>query len=51
MGHCVVGHILLLSGVYDVIENDGIFVEITKRFTDIFMFNLLSDKINRLYKM
>ena len=30
MEHCVVGYILLLSGVYDVTGSDGIVVGITK---------------------
>ena len=40
MGHFVVGHILLLSGVYDVTESDGIFIGITKIITDIFILKL-----------
>ena len=57
MEHCVVGYILLPSGVYDVTGSDGIVVGITKIFTDIFIFKFTkqqsqhsSQDVNRYIK-
>ena len=44
MEHYIVDHILLLSGVYDVIGSDGVLGGITKIFTDIFIFKFIKQQ-------